>query len=50
MAKKYYAKVRKTKKSENAQDGHEAIRPVDLEMTPERLSQYIDDKKSFESL
>lgn len=42
--KKYYAKVRKTKKSENAQDGHEAIRPVDLEMTPERLSQYIDDK------
>lgn len=41
--KKYYHTVRKVKKSENAQEGHEAIRPVDLSMTPEKLSQYISD-------
>lgn len=41
--KKYYAPVRKAKKSENAQEGHEAIRPVDLEMTPNKLSKYIKD-------
>lgn len=40
---KYYAPVRKAKKSENAQEGHEAIRPVDLEMTPNKLSKYIKD-------
>ena len=42
---KYYAPVRKAKKKENVQDGHEAIRPVDLEMTPEKLAQYISDEK-----
>lgn len=42
--KEYYAPVKKAKKGELAQDGHEAIRPVDLEMTPERLSRHIDDK------
>ena len=41
---KYYAKARAGKKSELAQEGHEALRVVDLEMTPERLSQYISDK------
>ncbi|NCB03700.1 MAG: type I DNA topoisomerase, partial [Spirochaetia bacterium] len=41
---KYYSAVRKAKKSENAQEGHEAIRPVDLTMTPEGLANFIDDK------
>lgn len=41
---KYYSAVRKAKKSENAQEGHEAIRPVDLDMTPEGLSNFIDDR------
>ncbi len=40
----YYAPVRKAKKSENTQDGHEAIRPVDLSMTPEKLSSLITDE------
>lgn len=40
----YYAPIREAKKQENAQDGHEAIRCVDLEMTPELLSKYITDK------
>lgn len=40
----WYAPIRKAKKQENAQDGHEAIRCVDLDMTPEKLSQYISDK------
>lgn len=38
---KYYAPIKKAKKGENEQDGHEAIRPVDLSMTPEKLSKYI---------
>lgn len=41
---KCYAPLRKVKKGENTQDGHEAIRPVDLNMTPEMLSNYIQDK------
>ena len=41
----YYSPIKKQKKKDNVQDGHEAIRPVDLEMTPEKLSQYISDKK-----
>lgn len=40
---KYFAPIRKAKKSENAQEGHEAIRPVNLDMTPEILSRYISD-------
>lgn len=40
---KYYAPVRKSKKAENVQDGHEAIRPVDLSMTPEKLSKFVQD-------
>ena len=40
----YYAPVRVGKKNELAQEGHEALRVVDLEMTPEKLSEYIIDK------
>ena len=41
----YYTKLRDYKKGENVQDGHECIRPVDLSMTPELLSQYIHDDR-----
>lgn len=41
---KYYSPVRKAKKGENTQDGHEAIRPVNLDMTPDKLSKYINDR------
>ena len=39
----YYAPIIQGKKKVNAQEAHEAIRPVDLEMTPEKLSEYIED-------
>lgn len=39
----YYKEPTKGKKRENVQDGHEAIRPVDLKMTPDILKNYIDD-------
>jgi len=42
---KYYAPVRETKNSETAQEGHEAIRPIDLNMTPEMLKEHIKDEK-----
>lgn len=46
FVKKYYGKdaykgPRKSKKKATDQDGHEAIRVVDLEMTPEKLESYI---------
>lgn len=41
---KYFAEIKKQKKKENVQDGHEAIRPVDLNMTPELLSNYVKDR------
>ena len=41
--KEYYTGVRKVKKSDLAQDGHEAIRPVDMSMTPAKLAEYIED-------
>lgn len=41
---KYYAPLREVKKQENAQDGHEAIRCVDLSMTPQMLSEKLLDK------
>ena len=40
----YYAGVKKAKKSDLAQDGHEAIRPVDMSMTPSKLSKYLTNK------
>ena len=43
--KEYYAPVKKAKKGENTQEGHEGIRVVDLNMTPDRLSKYIKDEK-----
>jgi len=46
--KEYYTGVRKVKKSELAQDGHEAIRPVSMAMTPEKLAEYIDDPYMLE--
>lgn len=39
----YYAPIKKHKQKDNVQNGHEAIRPVDLRMTPELLSKYIED-------
>lgn len=41
--KNYFAPVRKAKKNDNAQEGHECIRVVDLEMSPAKLSMYIND-------
>lgn len=38
----YYAPVKAGKKIENSQEGHECLRITDLEMTPKRLSDYID--------
>ena len=35
--------VETAKKQENAQEGHECFRVIDLEMTPDKLSQYIND-------
>ena len=39
----YYSENKFKSKKENIQDGHEAIRPVDLNMTPENLSLCITD-------
>ena len=43
--KEYYQGVRETKKKENAQEGHECFRILDLFMTPEKLSEHIKDDK-----
>lgn len=43
--KKYYGGVKKTKKNANTQAGHEAIRVIDLNMTPDNLKQYVSDVK-----
>ena len=44
--KKYVNKtVKKTKKAENVQAGHEAIRVIDLNMDPPTLSKYISDNR-----
>lgn len=40
---KYYSPVKKYKTGENSQEGHECFRVIDLEMTPARLSKYIQD-------
>lgn len=39
--KEYCGELKSGKKSENAQEGHEGIRVIDLEMTPEKLSLYL---------
>ena len=41
---KYYSPVKEVRNNELAQAGHEAIRPVDLEMTPEKLANLLTDK------
>lgn len=41
--KNYYSPIKKAKKQDNTQDGHEAIRVIDLNMTPDKLSSYIND-------
>lgn len=38
-----FQEPKKGKKNENAQDGHEALRPVDLSMTPDKASRYLND-------
>lgn len=44
--KQFVAKnVNKAKKNENVQAGHEAIRVIDLLMTPEKLSKYLSEPK-----
>lgn len=42
---KYYKGMKEIKAAENAQAGHECIRPVDLNITPDYLKQYIKDDK-----
>ena len=43
--KDYYAPVKFGKKGENSQEGHEGIRCIDLEMTPDKLRTYIKEEK-----
>ena len=40
---KYYAPVKKGAKSDSAQEAHECLRVIDLEMTPEKLNALIKD-------
>lgn len=39
FGKEYYSEVREGKKDDNAQEGHECLRVLDLELTPEKFSQ-----------
>lgn len=41
----YLGKEKKEKKSKNQQDGHECFRVIDLTMTPEMLSRYVNDQQ-----
>lgn len=45
FGKEYYSPFKKGKSKENAQEGHEAIRVLDLDLTPERLSKYLKDER-----
>jgi len=42
---RYLGKLKSGKKVKNAQEGHECFRVVDLFMTPEKLSSYINDSQ-----
>ena len=44
FGKEYYQGVKTAKKKENAQEGHECLRCIDLTMTPDRLKEYITDE------
>ena len=39
--KEYVGYVKKTKKKENVQDAHEAIRPSSINRTPESVKEYL---------
>ncbi len=39
--KEYIGYVKTTKKTENIQDAHEAIRPTDINKTPEKVKEYL---------
>lgn len=41
--KDYTGPVKKSKKTENVQDAHEAIRPTDINRTPESIRKYLSD-------
>ena len=41
--KEYTGAVKKSKKTENVQDAHEAIRPTDINRTPESIKKYLSD-------
>ncbi len=43
--KDLYVGQKKVKNSENAQEGHECLRCVDVNMTPERLSKLLDNNR-----
>lgn len=45
FGKEYVGAVKKQKKKENVQAGHEALRVIDLKMTPDKLKNYIKDLK-----
>ncbi len=48
--KKYIGHVKKTKKKENVQDAHEAIRPSSINRTPDSVKEYLtkDEYKLYE--
>ncbi len=41
FGEKYIGKVKQTKKKENVQDAHEAIRPTSIKRTPESIKSYL---------
>ncbi len=41
FGKEYIGYAKKTNKTENVQDAHEAIRPTDINKTPERMKEYL---------
>lgn len=43
FGKEYFCPIPKAKKKELSQEGHECLRVTDLEMSPKRLAQYVDD-------
>ena len=45
FGKKYLGKPKKVKKGANTQAGHEAIRAIDLNMTPKLLEKYVSDQR-----
>lgn len=45
FGKEYYSPVKQGKKKKSEQDGHECLRVIDLNMTPEKLSSKITDSQ-----